>query len=188
MGPAGDGGARARTGGISGRGGAKPLQILPDGTDPGRVPEQRRRMIGGHEGNPAVLVYRSAQPPDRLVRLQQGLRGKGPAGQDRLRADQLELPEQKGRARSPPPPARVPVPRRPALQDVADVHATRAESRWRRAAVSRSLPARPTKGRPVRSSSAPGPHRRPPGAALHRIPGRPHVAEDDGGVSPSSRR
>src|SRR5580658_3493909 len=58
------------------------LDIFPGRTFPGRVPEERGRMIGGDEGDTVIPVYRTAQLPDRLGGLQKGLCRECPERQD----------------------------------------------------------------------------------------------------------
>jgi len=92
-------------------------------------------MIRDHERAAFVQVCPLPQPAERLGRIQQRTRRELAERDYDGRIYQLELPEKEWRAPLDFLGQRVPIPRRPALQDVADKHAIPAQADGRQQAV-----------------------------------------------------
>src|SRR6185437_11688958 len=68
------------------------LDIFPSRTFPGRVPEERGRVVRDDQGDTVIPVDRAAQLRDGIFRVQERLGGKSPEGDDDLGPDDLQLP------------------------------------------------------------------------------------------------
>src|SRR5438093_9050017 len=97
--------------------------VIPGRFLPVRVAKQGSRMIGHDQGNTAESVYQVPQGPQRLLGVEQGLRGRPAHREDHLRLYDLDLAEQVGYARGDLVELRQAVLGRPAFDHVADEHA-----------------------------------------------------------------
>ena len=133
------------------------LNIFPGLLLRGRVPQEIRRMVGADYLDSMVIVEFSTKVSDGSGRVQQALRSDCAETADELRPDQFQLTVEERAARGRLVRQGVPIARRAALERIEDVHVFAAQPRIPLVMISvRSFPARPTKGTPCRSSSAPG--------------------------------
>src|SRR5262245_27548206 len=98
------------------------LDIFRGRALPGRIAEECRGMIRHDQRNAIGTVEPSAEPPDRLLRVEQRLRGERPEGDDHLGTDQLDLPHEIRAAGLDFLWLRIAIARRPMFEDVADVN------------------------------------------------------------------
>src|SRR5213594_4204091 len=94
--------------------------VIPGRFLPVRVAEQGSRMIGHDQGNTAEAVHEVPQRPQRLLGVEQGLRGRPAHREDHLRLHDLDLAEQVRHARGDLVELRQAVLGRTAFDDVAD--------------------------------------------------------------------
>src|SRR5256886_160040 len=94
--------------------------VIPGRSLPVRVAKQGSRMIGHDQGNTAESVYQVPQGPQRLLGVEQGLRGRPAHREDHLRLHDLDLAEQVWHARRDLVELRQAVLGRPALDHVAN--------------------------------------------------------------------
>src|SRR4051812_8616974 len=96
------------------------LDIFPGGALPGGIPQQSRGMVGHDQRHPVIAMNLAPQLTDRELGFKQRLRGEGCKGQNDLGPHQLDLAHQIGRAGGHLLRQRIPVARRPVLEDVRD--------------------------------------------------------------------
>ena len=85
-----------------------------------RISQQRRRVVGHHQRNTAVIVYLAAEGAESVRRAKEGLSGDASEAEDHFRLQDLKLLPEVWLARIDLLRMRVTVIRRPAFEDVAD--------------------------------------------------------------------
>src|SRR6185437_11805450 len=98
------------------------LDIFPSWSLPSGIAEERGRVIGDDDGNPVVAMNQAAQFADRLIRVEQRLRGERTECDDDRGSDDLQLTDQVRAARFHFGGKRVAIPGRPVLEHVDDEH------------------------------------------------------------------
>src|SRR6266498_4591131 len=96
--------------------------VIPGRSLPVRVAQQRGGVIGDDHRNPPEPVHAVAERPERLLRVQHGLRRGVPHREDHLRLEEVDLAEQIGHARRDLVVLRRAILARAALDHVADEH------------------------------------------------------------------
>src|SRR6266852_6168022 len=96
--------------------------VIPGRFLPVGVPEQGGRMVGNDNRDPAEPVDLIPQGAERLLGVEQGLRGRAAHGENHRRLHEVDLPHEIGQAGGDLVVLRYAVLGRPALHHVADEH------------------------------------------------------------------
>src|SRR5690606_23019197 len=149
------------------------LEVLPRRAHPLRAAQEVRGMIRHHDRDASPPVDATAQRGDAVGLAHQRLRRERADREQRTRRDQLDLLLEERRAGCDLVRLRIPVPRRAALEHVADVDPLTREARARQEPVEQ-LP-----GRPDERPAAPVLFRSRRLADHHDLRARRALAEDD---------
>src|SRR5579862_3053670 len=96
------------------------LDVVPGGSLPGRVAQERGGVVRHDQGHSVVAVHSTTEFADRQLRLQKRLGGECSERQNHLRADQLDLADQVWAAGRDLVRQWIPVARWAVLEDIAD--------------------------------------------------------------------
>src|SRR5581483_613118 len=96
------------------------LDVVPGGSLPGGIPQERGGVVRHDQGYSVVAVHSTTEFADRQLRLQKRLGGECSEGQNDLGADQLDLADQIWTAGCHLVRQRVTITRRAVFEDVAD--------------------------------------------------------------------
>ena len=121
------------------------------------IAKQIGRVEDRHQRNAAVGGPATAQSAHRFVGAGEPPRSRFAEGHDHIRLEEIDLAVEVGGAGRNLVILGVPVARRSALDDIGDINLVGVRIPSRRSSGRAARPAWPTNGRPVRSSSAPGP-------------------------------
>src|SRR6266566_769600 len=146
----------ANSGDRSGDETAGDTDVIPGRFLPVGVPEQRGRMVRHDDRNTPEPMHVVPECTERLLRVEERLRRRAAHGENHLRLEELDLAEQVRHARRDLVVLGLAVFGRAAFHDVADEHAL-ARQLDRGEDLGQEFTAGPTNGRPVSSSTRPGP-------------------------------